>query len=142
MKTAFIMAAVIAAIALVVVLNVTATTQDGTGEQEKQDDQITSIEGYCGSEGCIIDAARECTLSETRVKDASNATTIISVGEERQYQGQTVCTIGIHKASADGNIQSWSCKVPVAELRDSTFADVEELVSTLASSEHCARQVP
>lgn len=145
-KIAFIMAATLAAIALTfIMLSVTASTQAGTGAQEKPDDQQTVlVKGYCNNEGCVIDAVKECRLSETTVRDASNRTTIISVGGDAIHQGQPVCLVGIYEEDMPDttSFQSWSCKVPVAELQDSTFADVDELAGKLAASEHCAVQVP
>ena len=79
-----------------VLLNIIPAMQAGTGAQEKPDHQAVSIEGHCSNKGCIADAVRECRLSETAVRDDSNATTIISVAVDGSTEAsQPVCRVSI-----------------------------------------------
>jgi hypothetical protein len=134
------MVAAPAAAALILLAAGLGSTQPGsTGAEEKTGDRRpASIHGYCTSEGCVLDAVRRCEPSETTISYASNATTIISVWGDAIYQGRAVCTVGVYERD-DGAFQSWSCKVPVAELE--RYEGIGELVSSLAASEHCVSQV-
>jgi hypothetical protein len=130
-------------------LDVIPAKQADTGAQEKTDDldkQTVSFEGYCGNKDCVINTLKKCELSETRVKSASN-TTIISVGEEGVYQGQSVCMIAFNeKASSSTNsapLQSISCKFPTLELQNLNRTDnIDDIMQKLAASDHCQLQVP
>jgi hypothetical protein len=134
---------------IVIISGILPATQVDNGTQKTSDsvDQQATMQGSCADQDCVMQALKECQASETRITRASNATTIITVGDDGVYQGKSVCMISIYEENGPStntttSFQSWSCKVPVAELNSSSAKNFDEQMSLLLASEHCALQAP
>jgi hypothetical protein len=129
------------------------TAESGIEQKSRDDSEqnIVLVDGYCNSQGCIIDALKTCQPGDSTVKQANNVTTIISIAGEDVYQGQDVCMVsfyqenlstgGANNTEGSTAFQMWSCKSPISKMSN-LENDFQDVIEELVGTEHCARQVP